>query len=85
MDIELFFGFEARFVLARVNTIHRANVHAGSVFCTDTGLRDYIRHLNVSSVEGYQKWFEPSAGNPDARFLNNFYIIIGKRAQAGRV
>jgi hypothetical protein len=55
MDIELFFGFEARFVFARVNTIHRANVHAGSVFCTDTGLRDYIRHFNVSSVEGYQK------------------------------
>jgi hypothetical protein len=68
-----------------VNAIHRANVYASAVFGSNAGLRNYIRHFNVSSTEGYQKRFEPSAGNPDARFLNNFYIIIGKRAQAGRV
>jgi hypothetical protein len=83
MNIELLFGLEARFVLARVNAIHRADIHAGSVFRSNARLRDYIRHFKFSSIERVSRSvLEASAGNPDARFLNNFYITIGERVQA---
>src|SRR5579863_4946153 len=44
IDIELFQFREFLFVLARVDAVNRANVHAGSVFGIDTRLSDDIRH-----------------------------------------
>src|SRR5215472_11845441 len=37
VDVELRLGCEFRFILAWVNAIHRADIHAGGVFCADAG------------------------------------------------
>src|SRR5277367_918476 len=49
IDVQLLFGFVAFFVFAGVDTIHRANVNAGGIFCADTRLGDYVSHLHLLS------------------------------------
>jgi hypothetical protein len=44
VDIEHVNGLEFGFALRRVNAVYRTHIHAGSIFDTDTGLRDHIRH-----------------------------------------
>src|SRR5712691_4861631 len=38
VDVQLRLTLERRFVLARMNTVHRADIHARGVFCADTRL-----------------------------------------------
>ena len=44
IDVELFGGFELRFVLARVNAIDWTNLDAGGVLHADARLRNVMRH-----------------------------------------
>src|ERR1700740_2352344 len=44
VDVQLRFGGEFCLILARMNAIHRANVHARGVFSADAGLGDHISH-----------------------------------------
>ena len=46
VDLEHINAVEVVFALSWMNAVHRAYIHAGSIFDTDTGLRDYIRHGN---------------------------------------
>src|SRR5258707_7397709 len=44
MDVKLRFRGEFRLILARMNAVHRADIHAGGVFCADAGLGDHVSH-----------------------------------------
>jgi hypothetical protein len=55
MDVEHRCLFELGLVLARVNAVDRADVHAGGVFGAYTGVSDDERHaaeLNKKQPEG---------------------------------
>src|SRR5712692_2769699 len=43
-DVKLGFFFKGRFIFARMDAVHRTNIHAGGVFGPDAGLSDYISH-----------------------------------------
>jgi hypothetical protein len=49
INIELVRPFEPGLILARVDTVDRANVHTGGVLDVDARFRDYIRHPTFSS------------------------------------
>src|SRR6266478_147257 len=44
MDIQLRFALEIRFILARMNAVHGADIHTGGVFCADAGLGNHVSH-----------------------------------------
>src|SRR5216684_7548721 len=44
VDVELRFRLESRFVLAGMDAVHRAHIHASSVFCADAGLGNHVGH-----------------------------------------
>jgi hypothetical protein len=44
VDIKLRDTFEAGFIFARVNAIHRANVHARGILGAGAGFGDYVSH-----------------------------------------
>src|SRR5216684_2806677 len=44
MDIQLRLGLERRFVLAGMDAVHRADVHARGVFCADARLGNHVSH-----------------------------------------
>jgi hypothetical protein len=44
VDIKLRYAFEAGFIFARVNAIHRANVHARGILGAGAGFGDYVSH-----------------------------------------
>src|SRR6516225_11696558 len=44
VNVELCLCGELRFILARMNAVHRADIHAGGVFCADAGLGNHIGH-----------------------------------------
>jgi hypothetical protein len=46
VDKQLIHFSVLRFILLGVNAIHRAGVHTGSVFRSDTGFRDHVSHEN---------------------------------------
>src|SRR5712692_2136245 len=43
-DVEHGFFFKIRLVFARVDAVHRANVHAGGILGSDAGLSNYVGH-----------------------------------------
>src|SRR5262249_32761568 len=57
VDIQLGHPFVFRFVLARVDTVHRAHVHAGGVLGADARLGNHISH----STSPYFRRWPPSA------------------------
>jgi hypothetical protein len=54
IDIEMLDDVEIRFVLARVNAIHRANVNTRRILGADTRLGDYINsHYCISPSSAF--------------------------------
>src|SRR5207245_6878203 len=51
MDIQLRFALEIRFILARMNAIHGADIHTGGVFCADAGLGNHVSHSRSPSSD----------------------------------
>src|SRR5580700_11705851 len=47
INIELCDLFMLRLIFARVDAIDGTDVDAGSVFCADAGLSDYVSHSNL--------------------------------------
>jgi hypothetical protein len=48
-NVKLRLGFKFGFILARVNAVNRANVHASGVLGSYTGLSNYVRHRDSPS------------------------------------
>src|ERR1700730_2180961 len=44
IDVQLLFSLMLGFILARVNAVHRADVHAGAVFGPDARLGNHVSH-----------------------------------------
>src|ERR1700738_1121366 len=44
INVELLFVFKLRLVLAGMDAVDRANVHAGAIFCADTGFGNHVSH-----------------------------------------
>src|ERR1044072_1618551 len=44
IDIKLSNAFVLRLILPWMDTVHRAHVHAGGVFCADTRLGNHVSH-----------------------------------------
>src|SRR6267143_3448343 len=44
VDVELSLSLESRFILARMDTVHGADVHASGVFCADARLGNHVSH-----------------------------------------
>jgi hypothetical protein len=44
INIKLWDAFKTRFIFARVNAIHRANVHARGILGAGAGFGDYVSH-----------------------------------------
>src|SRR5258708_4394750 len=44
VNVKLRFRFESRFILARMNAVHRTDIHTCSVFCADARLGDHVSH-----------------------------------------
>jgi hypothetical protein len=44
IDVELSFGCELVFVLARMNAVDRASIHTSGIFGSNTRFSDHIRH-----------------------------------------
>ena len=66
VDIKLCGGLEFGFVLARVNAIHRANVHTRGVFGSDTRFSDDIDcHAFLSSFGSLMYEMEQSKAGDD--------------------
>jgi hypothetical protein len=59
VDIKLGLGFIPRFILPRMNTIHRAYIHTCRVFRSDAGLSNYIGHL-VALLERFRRSNRPT-------------------------
>jgi hypothetical protein len=47
---ELLLGFEVGFILARMNAIHRADIHTRGVLRPDARLGNYVRHLALPKI-----------------------------------
>ena len=50
MDVKLLRALEFRLIFSRVNAIHRANIHACAVFCSDARLGNYVSHSGFSPM-----------------------------------
>jgi hypothetical protein len=44
VDVELRLSLESRFVLARMDAVHRTDIHTSGVFCADARLGNHVRH-----------------------------------------
>src|SRR6266481_2798084 len=44
VDIQLLFAVELRLILARVDAVDRADIHARGVFCANARLCDHVSH-----------------------------------------
>src|SRR5215472_16797979 len=51
MDVQLRFRSELRLIFARVDAIHRADIHTGGVFCADAGLGNHVSHSRFSFIK----------------------------------
>src|SRR2546425_12437577 len=47
MDVKLRLALEIRFVLARMDAIHRADIHARGVFCADARFGNHVSHSDL--------------------------------------
>src|ERR1700687_4926147 len=48
-NVKLGLRFEIRLIFPRVDAIHRADIHTGSILGSDTGLSNYVRHRDSPS------------------------------------
>src|SRR5690242_14529959 len=53
MDVKLRFGGEFRLILARMDAVHRADIHTSSVFCADARLGDHVSHSRSPLSRGH--------------------------------
>lgn len=55
-DVEHFRVTEVRFVLFRVDAVHRAGVDTSGVFCSNAGFSDYVGHRSVVRRNSILPW-----------------------------
>jgi hypothetical protein len=73
VDVQLGFGFECRLILARVDAIHRANIHASSVFGADARFGNYVSHSG-------SPLFGQRAGGSSGEFAHRQKFLISRAA-----
>src|SRR5262249_49974653 len=69
IDVELRHALMRRLILARVNTIHRADVHTGGVLCADTRLGNHVSHSRSPLLGTAAGGFEHSPSPGDLRWI----------------
>src|SRR5438132_142650 len=47
VDVELLDTFKGRFILFGMNTVHRTDIHTGSVFCANARLGNNVSHIKL--------------------------------------
>src|SRR5213592_3182414 len=78
MDVKLCFCCEFRLILARMNAVHRANVHAGGVFCADAGLGDHVSHSR-SPFSNFRPGLSVKSARPAKKSLYHEAACSDKR------